>query len=67
MPFTRKMTEKFGKKEASSFGLIFSVIACALMIVLPITPEMNGVIAFILLQLLNGFCSSDARRSEVGV
>lgn len=54
MPFTRKMTEKFGKKEASSFGLIFSVIACALMIVLPITPDMNGVIIYILLQLLNG-------------
>ena len=55
MPFTRKMTEKFGKKEASSFGLMFSVIACVLMVVLPITPDMNGIILYIALQLFNGF------------
>jgi GPH family glycoside/pentoside/hexuronide:cation symporter len=54
MPFTKKMTEKFGKKEATAFGLILSVIACVLMLVVPIKPNMNGVIVYIVLQLVNG-------------
>ncbi len=54
MPFTKKMTEKFGKKEASAFGLILSVIACVLMLVIPLQPNMNGVIVYIVLQLVNG-------------
>ena len=54
MPFTKKLTLKYGKKEASAFGLILSVIACALMVVVPMPANMTGVVIYIILQLLNG-------------
>ena len=55
VPFTKKLTLKYGKKESSAVGLIFSVIACALMCVVPMSPDMNGVLVYMGLQLLNGF------------
>ena len=55
IPFTKKLTIKYGKKEASAFGLIFSVIACALMLVVPMKPDMSGILIYMGLQLFNGF------------
>ncbi len=52
-PFARKMVVKFGKKELSVFGSICSVIACALMLIVPITPDTKGIIVYILCQLVN--------------
>ena len=54
MPFIAKIVRRFGKKEAASFGAIFSVLACALMIILPITPDAKGMMLYVLCQLLNG-------------
>lgn len=54
IPFTKKLTEKYGKKEASAFGLIFSVIACVLLCVVPIPANGTGIAIYMVLQLLNG-------------
>ena len=54
MPFIAKIVRKWGKKEASSFGCMFSVAACVLMLIVPITPDMPGMLVYILCQLLNG-------------
>ena len=54
MPFIAKIVRKFGKKEAASAGCLFSVFACALMVVLPITPDGKGMLIYVLCQLLNG-------------
>ena len=52
-PLARKMVVKFGKKELATAGAICSVIACAAMLVLPITPDNNGVMIYIICQLIN--------------
>ena len=52
-PLARKMVAKFGKKELATFGAICSMVACALMFILPITPDMNGVMIYIGCQLIN--------------
>ncbi len=52
-PLARKMVVKFGKKELATFGAICSMIACALMFVLPMTPDMNGVLIYLVCQLIN--------------
>ena len=52
-PLARKMVVKFGKKELATFGSIVSLVACASMIVLPITPDGKGLVIYILCQLLN--------------
>jgi len=54
MPFIAKIVRRFGKQESASFGAIFSIIACALMIVLPITPDGKGMMMYVFCQLLNG-------------
>ena len=54
MPFVAKIVRKFGKKEAASVGALFSVLACVLMIVLPIPGNMTGVLIYIACQVLNG-------------
>ena len=54
MPFIAKIVRKFGKKEAASFGCTFSVLACVLMLVLPMTPDMKGVLMYMGCQLLSG-------------
>ena len=55
MPFIAKIVRKFGKQEAASFGCLFSVLACALMVVLPITPNTTGMLIYVACQILNGF------------
>ena len=42
-PLARKMVTKYGKKELAVVGSICSMIACTLMLVLPITPDGKGI------------------------
>ena len=52
-PLARKMVNKYGKKELATVGAICSVIACGMMLVLPITPDNNGLMIYIVCQLIN--------------
>ena len=52
-PLARKMVNKFGKKELATAGALVSVIACSLMLVLPITPDGKGLLIYIICQLIN--------------
>jgi len=54
MPFARKIVARWGKKEASAVTGILSVVACVLMLVLPITPDGKGILIFTVCQVLNG-------------
>jgi GPH family glycoside/pentoside/hexuronide:cation symporter len=54
IPFVKKITLKWGKKEGASFGLLFSIVACALMVVVPIPANGTGIAIYMGLQLLNG-------------
>ena len=54
MPFIAKIVRKYGKQEAASFGYIFSIFACVLMIVLPITGDNKGMMIYLVCQILNG-------------
>ena len=51
-PLARKMVVKFGKKELATIGSIFCVLACLLMLILPITPDGKGIAMYILCQLV---------------
>ncbi len=52
-PLARKMVVKYGKKELATLGSICSMIACAIMLLAPISPNGTGLIVYILCQLLN--------------
>ena len=52
-PLARKMVLKYGKKELSVFGSICSIVACALMLILPITPDGKGIAIYVVCQLIN--------------
>ena len=52
-PLARKLVVKFGKKELSVIGSLCSVAACALMLILPITPDGKGLILYIVCMLIN--------------
>ena len=54
MPFIAKIVRKFGKQESASFGAVFSIVACLLMVFLPITPDGKGMMTYVACQLLNG-------------
>ena len=54
MPFARRIVAKWGKKEASAATGLISVAACALMLILPITPDGRGILIFTVCQILNG-------------
>ena len=51
-PLARKMVVKYGKKELATVGSLASVLAGVLLVVLPITPDMKGVVIYILCQLI---------------
>lgn len=53
LPFIGKIVAKFGKKEAITVGASVCVLAYILMIVLPITPDANGLGLFVACQVLN--------------
>ena len=52
-PLARKMVTKFGKQELAAVGAICSVVASVLMLVLPITGDNNGMMIYIVCQLIN--------------
>ncbi len=52
-PLARKMVVKYGKKELATVGAICSLIAAALMLVLPISPDGKGVAIYVVCQLIN--------------
>lgn len=52
-PLARKMVVKYGKKELATVGAICSMVSCALMLVLPITPDNTGLMIYIICQLFN--------------
>ena len=52
-PLARKMVVKYGKKELATVGAICSMVASALMFILPITPNTNGMVFYVLCQLVN--------------
>ena len=54
MPFIAKIVRRFGKKEAASFGMIFSVLAMIALLVLPVTPDMKGVLTYMACQFVSG-------------
>ena len=57
MPFVAKIVGRFGKKEAMTFGMSISCLAYVLMLVLPITPDNNGLMMFVGCQILNALGS----------
>ncbi len=52
-PLARKMVTKYGKKELATVGAIASMVACGLMLVLPITPDNKGMVIYVVCQLIN--------------
>ncbi|MBR0163349.1 MAG: MFS transporter [Lachnospiraceae bacterium] len=52
-PFIRKGVKRFGKKELSVVGAIVCVIACAGLLILPITPDSKGIAMYTVCQLIN--------------
>ncbi len=54
IPFAKPITNKFGKKEASAFCSIFSIVACVLMNIVPITPDITGVLVYVALSFVHG-------------
>ena len=52
-PLARKLVTKYGKKELATVGAVCSVVACALMLILPISPDGGGLVIYILCQLIN--------------
>ena len=52
-PFIRKLVDKYGKKELAVIGAIVSVIACLLMLVLPLTPDSKGIAIYTACQFIN--------------
>ena len=51
-PFARKLANKFGKKEMSAFGAVICVIATAVLIVAPITPDGTGILVYVAIQFI---------------
>ena len=41
MPFITKIVKKYGKKEASVFGTVFSLIGCAIMLIFPLIKNVD--------------------------
>ena len=52
-PLARKMVVKYGKKELATVGSLCSVLACTLMLLLPITPDGKGLGIYVVCQLIN--------------
>ncbi len=52
-PLARKMVVKYGKKELSVIGAICSLVACAFMLIVRITPDTTGIVVYIICQLIN--------------
>ncbi len=47
MPFVRKIVGKYGKKEAVAVGATVSIIGYGLLVILPMMPNMSGVLVWV--------------------
>ena len=54
VPFIKKIVSKFGKKEACVAGALVQVIGTVLMLVLPMTPDAQGLVIYVVCQLIYG-------------
>ena len=54
MPFIKKMVMKFGKKECVTVGAVITVVGYASLVILPMTPDMNGVMMWVAGSLIAG-------------
>ena len=52
-PLARKLVVKYGKKELSVIGAICSLVACGILMIIPITPDSKGLWIYIGCMLLN--------------
>ncbi len=52
-PLARKLVNRYGKKEISIVGAICSCVACGLLVVLPVTPDIKGIVIYMVCQLIN--------------
>ena len=51
-PFARKLANKFGKKEMSTFGAVICVISTIALLVAPITPDGTGILVYVAIQFI---------------
>lgn len=58
IPLAKVITEKFGKKEASAVGYVVSMVACALLLILPVEPNGTGVLMYMVLMIISSFGAS---------
>lgn len=58
IPLAKVITEKFGKKEASAVGYVVSMVACALLLILPVDPNGTGVLMYMVLMIISSFGAS---------
>lgn len=57
MPFATKIADKLGKKKLLTYSGLVSVIAGVIMLVMPITPDMKGIVIYVLcLMFVNTGC-----------
>ena len=54
MPFITKIVKKYGKKEASVFGTVASVVGSAVMFLFPLFDSSTGLIVFLLALVIYG-------------
>ncbi len=52
-PLARKMVVKYGKKELATIGALCSIVACLIMTFARISPDMSGILIYVVCQLLN--------------
>lgn len=55
VPFIKKIVARWGKKEAVVFGCAITCLGYGLLVVLPIRPDVSGMILWVIGQLLAGF------------
>ncbi|NLI54338.1 MAG: hypothetical protein GX417_08420 [Clostridiales bacterium] len=58
IPLIKPIVKRFGKKEASTYPLLVGMVAALLMAVLPIQPNMSGLIVWIVLSVVVSFSFS---------
>lgn len=58
MPFVRKIVVKWGKKESITVGTTIALVGYGLMFIFPITPDVNGMILWVIANLIAGLGNS---------
>ena len=54
MPFIRKVVAKWGKQEACVVASLVSIVGAALLLILPITPDLTGIIMYMISMFIYG-------------